>query len=212
MERFTTTDHGRGVTQRPYVATTEQVWALHDALPAHLRPAILLGAFVGLRLAETCGLRTSDIDFVRGAVHPAVQYPAEPLKTETSRTAVPIPQSLTLKLSVHIKLHPGEGEWLLHNERGDQLSPKTLQRHFAAARVKVEGLAPGFRYHDLRHYLASLLIASGADVKVVQTRRGCGTRVPRPLLIPTAICGPTRTTRPGLPSRRCSQGDVTSQR
>ena len=28
----------------------------------------------------------------------------------------------------------------------------------------------GFRFHDLRHYLASLLIASGADVKVVQAR------------------------------------------
>jgi integrase len=39
-----------------------------------------------------------------------------------------------------------------------------------AARVKVDGLPQGFRYHDLRHYLASLLIASGADVKVVQAR------------------------------------------
>ena len=28
----------------------------------------------------------------------------------------------------------------------------------------------GFRFHDLRHYLASLLIASGLDVKVVQAR------------------------------------------
>ena len=28
----------------------------------------------------------------------------------------------------------------------------------------------GFRFHDLRHYLANLLIASGADVKVVQAR------------------------------------------
>lgn len=34
----------------------------------------------------------------------------------------------------------------------------------------VPGLPPGFRYHDLRHYLASLLIASGSDVKVVQAR------------------------------------------
>ncbi len=38
------------------------------------------------------------------------------------------------------------------------------------ARGKVDGLPPGFRYHDLGHYFASLLIASGADVKVVQAR------------------------------------------
>ncbi|MBA2768527.1 MAG: tyrosine-type recombinase/integrase, partial [Sporichthyaceae bacterium] len=34
----------------------------------------------------------------------------------------------------------------------------------------VPGLHEAFRFHDLRHYLASLLIASGADVKVVQAR------------------------------------------
>jgi integrase len=34
----------------------------------------------------------------------------------------------------------------------------------------VAGLPPDFRYHDLKRYLASLLIASGADVKVVQAR------------------------------------------
>lgn len=32
------------------------------------------------------------------------------------------------------------------------------------------GLPDGFRFHDLRHYFASLLIASGADVKTVQAR------------------------------------------
>jgi integrase len=34
----------------------------------------------------------------------------------------------------------------------------------------VDGLPVGFRYHDLRHYFASLLIVSGADVKTVQAR------------------------------------------
>lgn len=37
------------------------------------------------------------------------------------------------------------------------------------ARKKVQDLPAGFRYHDLRApYFASLLIASGADVKTVQ--------------------------------------------
>jgi integrase len=45
-----------------------------------------------------------------------------------------------------------------------------LQRAFRAARAKVDGLPTGFRFHDLRHYYASLLISSGADVKVVQAR------------------------------------------
>lgn len=35
---------------------------------------------------------------------------------------------------------------------------------------KIKELPAGFRYHDLRHYFASLLIASGADVKTVQAR------------------------------------------
>ena len=171
--------------QRPTVATTEQVWALHDAMPEHLRPAILPGAFVGLRLAEACGLRVDDVDFTRGVVTPAVQYPAEPLKSDTSRTSVPIPQSLALELSAHVARW--QTRTLLVNELGHQLGPWTLERAIRKARsahVKplpedhsrgctgclIPGLPADFRFHDLRHYLASMLIASGADVKVVQAR------------------------------------------
>jgi len=39
-----------------------------------------------------------------------------------------------------------------------------------AARRKIADLPEGFRFHDLRHYLAWLLIGSGLDVKVVQHR------------------------------------------
>lgn len=154
--------------QRPYVATTDQVWQLHDAMPERYRVAILLGAFAGLRVAETCGLRVSDVDFMRGIIHPAVQYPAEGLKTETSRTPIPIPQSLAVQLSAQIAEWPGE--WLLAKGDGVQLGPWALERAVRKARTEVEGLPEGFRYHDLRHYFASLLIASGADVKVVQAR------------------------------------------
>ncbi|HWG62082.1 MAG TPA: site-specific integrase [Streptosporangiaceae bacterium] len=157
-----------GASQRAYVATTEQVWALHDAMPARLRAAILLGAFAGLRVAEACGLRVADVDFMRGIVHPRVQYPAEELKSETSRTAVPIPRALALELAASVERWPGAT--LLNDGRGAQLGPWMLERAIRDARGKVEGLPEGFRYHDLRHYLASLLIASGGDVKTVQAR------------------------------------------
>jgi integrase len=152
--------------QRPYVATTEQVWALHDAMPEYLRAAILLAAFAGLRIAEACGLRVADVDFMRGVIHPAVQYPAEELKTEISKTSIPIPRSLALELSANVS---PASDTLLTSPRG-QLEPWRLERAFRTARGKVDGLPAGFRYHDLRHYFASLLIASGADVKTVQAR------------------------------------------
>jgi integrase len=105
---------------------------------------------------------------MRGVVHPAAQYPAEPLKTETSRTPVPVPQSLALRLAAHVRQWPGAA--LLTNNHGGQLEPWRLERAIRTARKTVDGLPEGFRYHDLRHYFASLLIASGADVKTVQAR------------------------------------------
>lgn len=44
------TSPGQGA-QRPYVATTAQVWALYDAFPERMRAAVLLGAFAGLRVS-----------------------------------------------------------------------------------------------------------------------------------------------------------------
>lgn len=156
-------------SQRAYVATTEQVWALHDAMPEHLRAAVLLGAFAGLRLSEACGLRVVDVDFMRGVVAPKVQYPADPLKTDTSRTSVPVPGSLALELASHVERW-SNGETVLTDRWGHQLAPWSLERAIRTARGKVPGLSPNFRFHDLRHYFASLLIASGGDVKVVQAR------------------------------------------
>jgi integrase len=35
---------------------------------------------------------------------------------------------------------------------------------------QIRGLPEEFSFHDLRHYFASVLIASGADIKTVQAR------------------------------------------
>jgi integrase len=127
--------------QRAYVATTKQVWALHDVMPQRLRAAVLLGALAGLRVAEACGLRVTDVDFVAGMVHPLVQYPAEELKTETSQTAVP--HSLARDLLAHAAQWPGET--LLTGRDGGQLPPWALERAVRSARAKVPGLPEGFR-------------------------------------------------------------------
>lgn len=154
--------------QRPYVASTEQVWALHDALPEHFRPVVLLGAFAGLRVGEIAALRVQDVDFMRGVITPAIQYPAQPLKTELSRTPIPIPRDLALELN-RVPAKWGSST-LVVGAYGRPVSPYTIETAFIAARQTVKGLPEGFRIHDLRHYYASLLISSGLDVKVVQAR------------------------------------------
>jgi integrase len=57
----------------------------------------------------------------------------------------------------------GNEEVKVHDHRGTFQEPPVPVPAFLAVQ-------PVFRYHDLRHYLASLLISSGADVKVAQAR------------------------------------------
>lgn len=142
------TSPGAG-SQRPYVATTEQVCALNDAMPENLRPAILLGAFAGLRTSETYALRIAEVDFMRGIVSPSIQWPSNLLKSETSRTPVPIPRLLALELSAAVKRW--QGVMVVADDMGRLCSPWELQRAMQTARAKVDGLPEGFRYHDLRH-------------------------------------------------------------
>ena len=154
--------------QRPYMATTEQVWDLYAATPEHLRVSVLLGAFVGLRVAEAVALRVTDVDFLRRLVRPEIQYPAEPLKSETSKTPVPIPDELTLELAAVAE------RWGAPTFVCDIFSmptnPWAIERAIREVRGSVKDLPAGFRFHDLRHYYASLLISAGLDVKVVQAR------------------------------------------
>lgn len=53
---------------------------------------------------------------------------------------------------------------------GRAVAPYTIEEGFRRARATIDGLPEGFRIHDLRHYYASMLIAAGLDVKVVQAR------------------------------------------
>jgi integrase len=154
--------------QRPYVATEAQLWALYEAAEEKYRPTLLLGAFAGLRIAEVCGLRPGDVDLDARTITPAVQYPAEPLKTEMSMSPVPIPDVFVGELK---RLLNGRTDgWVVLDDDGGQLGPWKVERHMRRIRKQVDGLPEGFRFHDLRHFYASMLIAGGSSVKVVQQR------------------------------------------
>jgi len=61
-------------------------------------------------------------------------------------------------------------DYVVTDGTGGQTSTWAIERAVRAARPKVADLPEGFRFHDLRQYLASLLIGSRLDVKVVQHR------------------------------------------
>lgn len=154
--------------QRPYVATTEQVWALYDAMPDGMKNVVLLGAFAGLRVAEIAVLRVQDVDALKGVIHPVIQYPSKPLKTEESKNPISIPRELVFELNKN----PAKwgSETFVTQENGLPAAPGTIENKWRDARGKIKGLPENFRIHDLRHYFASLLISKGLDVKVVQAQ------------------------------------------
>jgi integrase len=151
-----------------YCPTTEVVWQLYDAMPEHLRVAVLLGAFAGLRVSEAVALRVEDVDFTRGVVFPKVQWTQDqgwlgPLKTRGSSAPVPVPRELSLMLSASVQQFPGPT--LVTNGRGQPVGPWIIDRAVKSVRPVDE-----LHFHCLRHHLASLLIAVGEDVKTVQAR------------------------------------------
>lgn len=147
------------------IPTTEQVWKLYAAMPEGLKPAILLGAFAGLRNGEAVALRAEDVDFMRGVITPAVQHGGAELKTDSSRWPIPIADELSLELSKYVDR--GNSNTLVQSAYGETIGPNRLQEH-VGKHARALKLHAGFRFHDLRHFYASALIAAGLDVVQVQ--------------------------------------------
>jgi hypothetical protein len=104
-----------------------------------------------------------------GLVHPKQQWPGKPLKTEGSAEPVRIPQDPALMLSASVQRYPSE-MMVTNGEGTDRCGPWIIERAVRDAREQIDGLPEAFSFHDLRNYLVSLLIASGADIKTVQAR------------------------------------------
>lgn len=173
--------------RRPKVkpATEQQARALLDAVKGHRLEALYwVALFLGLRRGEVLGLRLSDLNLetmtltVEGSLQRVGKHLVRSqTKTESSQRTLPIPRPLARVLRAHLerleqeRLAP-ESDWEEHgylfpSERGTPLEPTSLLRHFKAA-LKRAGLPEGTRFHDLRHWCASLLISYNVHPKAIQ--------------------------------------------
>ncbi|SMY04105.1 MULTISPECIES: site-specific integrase [Brevibacterium] len=160
------------------IPTGEEVNALLNAADPYFRPAIIMGAFAGLRQGEIAGLQLPDFDFLGRQVYVQRQvqrrspHPIEIRAPKyNSERVIFLPQSVLTEVSKHLQEFGtyGEDQWLLMGKDGGPIWPRQFGYRFEAAATKA-GL--DVSSHDLRHFFASGLIAAGCDVVTVQRAMG----------------------------------------
>ncbi|MDA0568057.1 site-specific integrase [Streptomonospora sp. S1-112] len=142
------------------------------------RALVLLLAYTGLRWGEVSALKVGRVDLSRKRVHVEETYGREAgkLYTDTPKNheqrAVPVPAFLVGELRPLVDGKDAE-ELVFTAPMGGPLHYDNFRSRVFGPAVKAAGLASlGVTAHKLRHTAASLAIASGADVKVVQTMLG----------------------------------------
>lgn len=162
------------IAERRYL-THKQVRELAEECGPH-RLVVLFLAYTGLRFGEMAALRVGRLDLLRRRAVVAesvtlvrgVQTWGTPKGHE--RREVPLPRFLIDELGAHIAGKQRD-QLVFTGEKGGALRAQVFQRSVlsgAAERLDIAGLHP----HELRHTAASLAIASGATIKVVQQMLG----------------------------------------
>ncbi|MEV6843591.1 site-specific integrase [Actinoplanes sp. NPDC051411] len=150
-----------------------------------LFPLWWLVALTGLRRGEVTALRWSDLDLDEGTltVHEQVvvvdgQDIVGPPKSASSRRTIALDKITTRVLTRLWRGHQrtlaatgrNRAGYVFVDAKGQRLRPDYLTRRLATLIAEC-GLPP-IRLHDLRHGAASLALAAGTDLKVVQEMLG----------------------------------------
>jgi integrase len=111
---LTSIDKIKVVDEAPEIFTPEQMQILLDHAPADLLPALVIGAFAGLRTAELLRLEWDAIDLPRGLINVSAS------KSKTARRRlIPIAPNLAEWLSPYAgctgRIYPYSRGWYHHN-------------------------------------------------------------------------------------------------
>ncbi len=170
----------KGTSEEVVPLGIDKVEALADAVPERYRALIILGAGMGMRQGECFGLTVDRVDFLRRQVTVDRQLSAVrsgvpefgPPKSKAGFRTIPMPETVSAALAAHLAGHARGPEGLIFtNALGAPLRRSAVGTMWHRAATKAE-LPRGATFHDLRHFYASLLIAAGCSVKVVQRRLG----------------------------------------
>lgn len=140
-----------------------------------LRTMLLVAAGSGMRVAELCGLRVSDIDFLRHTITVSRQIgrgdEARPPKSAAGFRKIPVAKWVTEELSDWLRENPaGPDDYVWRRDDG-RPHDRNSATHALASTVKTHELRR-ITFHDFRHFYASALIAGGAAVNSVQSALG----------------------------------------
>lgn len=171
----------------------DQALAILDAVAGtDLEAPVSVALWTGLRQGEVLALQWSDVDLSahRLSVSATLQrrgreWYIEAAKTAKSRRTIGLPspavdtltawrqRQLEQRLRVGPRWTTRWGDFVFTDPIGQPVMAATLTHNFRSTQERA-GLQP-VRFHDLRHAAATLMLASGTDLKVVSEVLGHST-------------------------------------
>jgi integrase len=159
--------------------TAEEVAEVADAIDAPYRALVLTAAYTGGRFGELAGMRVRRLDLLRRSLTVAEtlsdvrgHVALAPPKTAAARRQVALPRFLVDELGRHLaQWPPGADGFVFTAPEGGPLRRTNFRRRTWLPAVRASVGEP-FRFHDLRHTHAAMLIAQGEHPKVIQLRLG----------------------------------------
>ncbi len=159
--------------------TANEVGELVRASGPFYGAMIHTAAATGMRWGEIAGLRTSELDLLRGEIRIESQLREiagtltldAPLKTASSRRIVTIDGGTAEMIGAHLARFPNNEGVAFSTVEGKLLRRSNFARsHFKPA---ARSIGRGeLTFHDLRHTHASLLLAAGEPITNVADRLG----------------------------------------
>jgi integrase len=163
-------------TKQPVQLTPAWFFLLLTKLPLRERLAVAFSGWLGPRISEAFGLKWQDLDLDDGVVsfrRGFVQGRITLLKTEASRTNLPLPEDVLdlLRQWRSITPHPTEHDWVFASPYTKGERPfwpaQLLKTHIKPVALKA-GL-PSIGWHSFRHTVSAWGKEAGLQLEDVKT-------------------------------------------